>query len=624
VCGIAGVAWSSRSDLRGDVMRMTAALVHRGPDDSGVAVFPEDGVALGMRRLSIVDLEGGHQPMFNEDGTICVVFNGEIYNFPDLRARLVASGHEFRTDHSDTEVLVHGYEQWGREMFARLNGMFAVAIWDRREKELVLARDPFGEKPLYITRLADGYAFASELKALLTLPDLDRVVDPVGVEQFLVLKFTVAPRSLLRGVSKLPAAHVGVIGSRGFKTFAYWEPTGRSAVTSERRALEELDRLLDESVQMRMAADVPVGVFLSGGVDSSTIAYYMRRHSERVESFSIGFEESAFDERHHAERVARQLGTQHHADVLSERQLLDIIARVPEILDEPMGDSSILPTYLLSRFARQHVKVSLGGDGSDELFLGYRAYQPLKVAWTLDKLPRLMTATAAAAARRFPTDARSRGLAFARRLDWSPVDRVIGHLRGHREWVTTLLAEALHERLNGAVTDEPRRAATRGLDVDRVTAANLSTIAYARLYLQEDILVKVDRASMATSLEVRSPFLDPRIGLFALMVPERLRMRGLTRKYLLRKLMRGRLPNEILDRPKMGFAVPLGLWLRGTLAPLVRDYTAPGRLRDGGLFNPSSVQRIVTDHLAGRGDYASEVWGVLQLEMWRERWSIRV
>jgi len=388
--------------LEATLLDMTNALMHRGPDDAGYALLAEDGVALGMRRLSILDIEGGRQPMWDENGTRGIVFNGEIYNASELRAGLLRAGHVFLTDHSDTEVIVHGYEQWGCEFFHRLNGMFAFAIWDKSRRRLVVARDRAGEKPLYIARTARGYAVASELKALLRHPEVSRELDHTALDQYLSFDYILGPRSILKNVKKLPAGHFALISSDGYAAEPYWSLAFSPSAESEDEVLERFDGLMDESVKRRMVADVPVGLFLSGGLDSTTVGYYMSRHTNNLHSFSIGFEEREFDESHYSAMAARHLGTDHHLEIFSQDRLLELVPRVPEILDEPMADQSIFPTYLLSRFARQSVKVALGGDGSDELLMGYRTYWALRLAARADSLPSSVRSLMAAAAERAP------------------------------------------------------------------------------------------------------------------------------------------------------------------------------------------------------------------------------
>jgi asparagine synthase (glutamine-hydrolysing) len=620
MCGVTGIVTRSPVDLRDRIDAMTDTLWHRGPDDRGVAVFQEQGVALGMRRLSIVDLQGGHQPMWSDDGRYCLVFNGEVYNAPGLRDELVRSGQRFRSDHSDTEVVLHGFARWGHRLWPRLNGMFAVLIWDRDRRVLVAARDRLGKKPLFIAGCRGGYAVGSELKAVLAAPGVARQVDLAALEQYLTFDYVIGPRTMLAGTSKLPGGHYAELTADACETVQYWHPQASCRFAPD-GAADQLDRLLDDAVRRRLMSDVPLGLFLSGGLDSSAIGYYMRRHSQEVHSFSIGFEEEAFDESHYSSLAARALGTRHHLEIFSQDRLQDLIPRIADVLDEPMGDQSILPTYLLSSFTRAHVKVALGGDGSDELLMGYNTYRPLKVAWSIDRVPGLSNAMATLA-RRWPESVLGRpprSVRFARQLDRSPWERllvVLGHFGGDARWV---LSRDARDQLAPSVFDEPA-SQIHAVSNGSARGADETVLAYLRAYLQEDILVKVDRASMATSLEVRSPFLDPDVVDFSLGLPVRMRLRGGTGKYLLRRLMRGRLPEELLKRKKVGFGVPLNQWLRESQRALLLDYLSPSRLHAQGIFDPSEVNAVVEDHLTARSDRGHQLWLMLLFQLWHERW----
>ena len=623
MCGIAGILETPQGHdgLQQRVDAMVATIVHRGPDESGTAVLAEQGVALGMRRLSILDIEGGHQPMWDETRRHCLVFNGEIYNFASLRAQLVDRGHVFVTDHSDTEVLVHGFEEWREGLFERLNGMFALAIWDRERGELYLSRDRMGKKPLYVGRTPGGWIFGSELKALLVDPGLPRDIDPVAVEQYLAFDYVLGPRTMLRSVQKLQPAHWARLTADGLDARPFWEPRFEHAPYDRAGAVAELDGLLDEATRCRMVADVPVGLFLSGGLDSTTVGYYMRRHADDVRSFSIGFETPEFDESSYAQLAADSLGTEHHLETFSQDRVRDLIPKIAEILDEPMGDQSILPTFLLSQVTRRDVTVALGGDGSDELFMGYKSYRPLKAAWQLDRLPMALRRATARAARMTPEGLGSRpirSVRFARSVDERPLHRLLAHLGSFKGDARTVLSPEARGELPASVYDGASQELLRGLN--GLSSADETVAGYIRGYLAEDILVKVDRASMATSLEVRAPFLDPAVIDFALRLPTRLKLNGFTGKDVLRRLMRGRIPDDIIDRPKQGFGVPLNDWLRESLAGLVREQLAPDRLAAGGLFDPAAVSALVDDHVSGAFDHGHRVWLLLQFQLWRERW----
>lgn len=624
MCGIVALIAPGRATLAEDIVRMRETLLHRGPDGEGTAVLVQDGAAIAMRRLAIIDIEGGRQPMWDESGRFGLVFNGEIYDHGAQRAELEQLGHRFVTDHSDTEVIVHGFEAWGGEVFTRLNGMFAVAIWDRELRTLTVARDRAGEKPLYIARLADGYAVASELKAIMALPDVRRRVDPMALEQLLALGYVVGPRTMLDGVWKLPAGHVGTIGPAGYAHSPYWTPRFDPRPLPEPEAVARFDHLLAGAVRRRMVADVPVGLFLSGGLDSSAIAEYMRREVADVRAFTIGFEDSAFDETAEASRVARHLGLRHEIEILSRQRLLDLVPRIPGILDEPMADPSILPTHLVSEVTRRHVTVALGGDGSDELLMGYRTYQALRVAARLDAAPRAIRAGLSTIGGLLPdrgTGWLGKGRRFAEDLVSAPEDRLLARLGPFRGRGREVLAAHVVARLPDDPLREPREvieSSTHGA----IGWANRTIAAYLRGYLQEDILVKVDRASMASSLEVRAPFLDPTVIDFAIGLQPELKLRGMTRKYLLRQAMRGRLPDATIDRPKMGFGVPLDAWFRGPLAGWAADLLEPGAVRAAGWFDPEAVATLLGAHARGRTDHGVRLWTLAQAEAWRRAWHV--
>lgn len=621
MCGIAGLVSFGAPPAVDVVEGMSKRIEHRGPDDAGLASIDATCV-LASRRLSILDIEGGHQPMWDERERHCVVFNGEIYNHAELRTRLVDLGHVFATDHSDTEMLVHGFEEWGADLFEKLDGQFAVAFWDRDRRELTLARDRTGEKPLYIGRVPEGYAFGSEIKALLAHPDLQRDVDPVAIEQYLAFDYAVAPRTPLRDIVKLRAGHFAVVSRDGLSDRPYWRLAFSPRPTTTEDAARQLDELLDKSVATRMVADVPVGLFLSGGLDSTSIGYYMVRHSSHVRAFTIGFEERDYDETDQAVAAARHLGLDHDLEVLSEARVRDLLPSVTQILDEPMADPSVIPTYLLSTFARRHVKVALGGDGSDELLMGYRTYQALKVASWLDVLPGAVRSIYARAARRLPDRTNGvygKGRRFVAGLDVRPETRLLARLGAFGLGARRYLAEPLRRQLPSAVETEPIAEIDASFSGAR-DWGDRTVGAYIRSYLQEDILTKVDRASMAASLEVRAPFLQPDLIDFLATVPSGVKLPGMTRKSLLRRVMRGRIPDSIIDRPKQGFGAPLDAWFRGGLSQLARDSLDPERVLAAGLLDPDAAARLLADHLNGAADNGRRLWSLVQLQLWHDRW----
>jgi asparagine synthase (glutamine-hydrolysing) len=504
-----------------------------------------------------------------------------------------------------------------------LDGMFALAIWDGDREELVIARDRMGEKPLYVAKVDGGYAVASEIKALLLHPGLDRTVDADAVEQYLAFDYTVGPRTILSKVRKLRAGHVGTVSRSGFSSTPYWRLRFDRQTIAREEALARLDFLLDESVRMRMVADVPVGLFLSGGLDSSTVGYYMRRHSPTVRAFTIGFEERGFDETAYARKVARHLELQHDVEVLSESRVLELLPRITDLLDEPMADPSVLPTHLLSVFTRRSAKVALGGDGSDELLMGYRTYQALKLAGLLDAIPAPIRTVVAAGARRMPkreAGLYAKGRRFVSGLDIPAESRLLFRLGAFGGAARGFVGPGLRGALGPAVAAEPVREIEASVAGAR-DWADRTVAAYVRTYLQEDILVKVDRASMAASLEVRAPFLAPALIDFLGELSGSLKFPGFRRKDLLRRVMRGRIPDEIIDRPKQGFGAPLDAWFRGPLLGLAGEVLEPGRLQASGLLDPARMGALLAAHAARRADHGTRLWSALQLQLWHERWA---
>jgi len=603
---------------------MTSVIAHRGPDDAGF--YLAENVGLGFRRLSIIDISGGNQPMFNEKKTIAVIFNGEIYNYRELKTGLIRAGHTFSTQ-SDTEVIVHGYEEYGREVFAKLNGMFAIAIWDREQKTLTLARDRMGKKPLYWGIWQGTLVFGSEPKALLQHPAVVREIDWQSFAQYLVHEFVPTPRSIYAGMHKLPEASYLTYQSGGEPAIAgYWELPLREIPTTLNEALPRLDALLQDAVQRRLISDVPLGVFLSGGIDSSTVAYYAQKASTQpIKTFSIGFSEASFDESTHARRVARHLGTEHYEQVLRPSQALELVPKIFDLCDEPLADASLIPTHLLSKFARERVTVALGGDGGDELFFGYPTFQAEIAARALRGVPRAVFRHLDAwmsrlrpraydyMTRRYQLQRFLRGLPYPagnRHLVWRgsfPPDRL-----------RNLLMPGVLERCRGDVLADP----VAQLDEREIISPWQQTAYwYLKRYLEDDVLVKVDRASMFASLEVRAPLLDYRLVEFAFSLPRRLRLHGWQTKYLLKRLMADRLPSGITSRSKQGFAVPIGAWMRNELKPLAQDLLSADALKSQGIFEPAPVERLLTEHLNGRADHRKELWTLMCFQLWWRKWG---
>ncbi|HET8556972.1 MAG TPA: asparagine synthase (glutamine-hydrolyzing) [Gaiellaceae bacterium] len=610
MCGICGIATTHGVADVETLRSMSAQLAHRGPDNAGEHV--DGGVALAARRLSILDLEHGDQPIANEDGTCVVVQNGEIYNYPELRRELERTGHQLRT-RCDTEALVHLYEEHGVGFAARLRGMFAVAIWDSRRRRLVLARDRYGIKPLYYRHAGDELRFASELRAL---PRGE--IDLDALEAFLAFNSIPAPYSIFRDVRKLPAGQVLVWedGAVTLERYARPGPAAESELRTgdEAELVEELRARLRDSVKAHLLSDVSVGVLLSGGVDSAVLAALAAQETpEPVHTFTIGFAERSFDERDDARLVAERYSTEHHELLVRPDPEL-LLRALAEAFDEPFADSSALPTYLVSQLAADHVKVALSGEGGDELFGGYYTYAADLFADRVAPLARLVrpfVEALPASTRKASLDYKAKR--FVRAAHLPPLER-------HHGWKEIFSAEARAE-LTG------RRLAFDPVDVYRARYAETARAPQlARLqdvdfgvYLVDDLLVKTDRASMAHSLEARVPFLDPVVTNLAFALPTRLKVRGLAKKVLLRKAAEPLLPSEVVHGRKRGFSIPAAAWLREELEPFARETLSPETLRRQGFFQPEPVTRLIDEHVAGREDWSRQLWGLLAFTLWYER-----
>jgi asparagine synthase (glutamine-hydrolysing) len=616
MCGIAGaVSWTADRRILDEpaVAAMADAMRSRGPDGEGL--YRDDRALLAHRRLSIIDLEGGAQPMSTLDGGLTVVFNGEIYNFALLHARLAALGHRFAT-RSDTEVILHAYRQWGRACVEQLDGMFAFALWDKPRGELVLARDRFGKKPLYYHHRPGELVFASTLTALLAHPRVPRALDDRGLAEYLGLEYVVAPNTILRDVHKLPAAHAVVASARGLETVRYWRlRVGGARPASQAAAIEELSQRLEAAVRRRLVADVPLGVFLSGGIDSSLVTAFAARERSGIQTFSVRFTDPSFDESKHAREVAAHLGTTHVEGELSIAEAAKIVETLGDILDEPVGDGSIVPTAMLSRFVRRHVTVALGGDGGDELFAGYPTYLAHKLAGAIGPLRKLAGAGRYLAELlpvshdNFSFDFKLKKLLLG--LD-APLDE------RNYVWLGAMPKALVDELLGG---DHDIYAAARaryregqGSHLERVLYQDIG------LYMCHSVLAKVDRASMASSLEVRAPLLDTAFAEYAASLPLAWKLHGRVGKYLLKQLAHRYLPKAIVDRPKKGFGMPIGRWLREDLRSLSHDVLLGGSsLAASGRLRRPVVERMLREHGDGVADHRQRLWTLLVLELWRAR-----
>jgi asparagine synthase (glutamine-hydrolysing) len=637
MCGIAGAVWTANSSGidAADLQRMTRVIAHRGPDDDGFYVDCTQRVALGFRRLSIIDLAGGHQPLGNEDGSVQIVFNGEIYNYRELRPLLEGRGHRFATQ-SDTECIVHAWEEYGPECLRHFRGMFAFALWDSNQQTLFLARDRLGQKPLFYRHESDRLLFGSELKAILEAPDTPRVLDPVSLDLFLTYQYVPHPRCILKGYSKLPPGHFALWKNGKLDIKRYWEPPFRSDFDVDRLAdpslrgspnwtpdewRRRLRETLTEAVRLRMRSDVPVGTFLSGGIDSTIITGLMQQQSPRpVHTFSIGFPIQQFDERHYAREAAQHLKTEHH-EYIVEPSALEMLDKLVWHYDEPFGDSSAIPTMYLSRVTREHVTVALSGDGGDELFAGYDRYLAVQLAGRMDVLPGFIKrALGWNIWQKIPTSTRQRSFGrrakrFAAALAQSPETRYL-------RWIGIFDADLRRELLTSEVQREIAGSNSNEFLLECYTACpdrdfiTRTTCTDVLSYLPCDILTKVDIASMAYSLEARSPFLDHHVAELAARMPIELKLRGNKGKQILIETFRDLLPESIQYRSKMGFGVPIDHWFRGELQSLLRDSLLSADTRNRGVFERPCVERLIDEHTSGRWDHSYRLWNLLCFEHW--------
>ncbi|MEV7968949.1 asparagine synthase (glutamine-hydrolyzing) [Sphaerisporangium sp. NPDC088356] len=616
MCGIAGMASTSRPDPD-LVRRMCDVIVHRGPDGSGF--HDDEHASLGMRRLAIIDVATGDQPVYSEDGDVVAVFNGEIYNFAELRKELAQRGHRVRGA-GDSECLVHLYEEYGADMVHRLRGMFTFAVWDRARQRLIVARDRIGKKPLYWRSDRASIWFGSELKSLAQDPAMRREVDPVALDHYLTYQYVPAPWSIYQGVHKLPPAHV-LIWEQGRVTVRrYWRlDRTPEPVVDEREAEERLRELLLEATRVRMVSERPIGAFLSGGIDSSAIVAAMAMQSrEKVKTFCVGFEDSRYDERHKARMVADRYSTDHHELVVTS-DLLDVLPRLAWHFDEPFADSSAIPSFYVARMSRRHVTVVLNGDGGDECFGGYRRYAVMNQSRRIPRMPRALAAATGRAgslvversefgsfARRF-----GRTLQFAATPPSRRYPRLMSCFTPEQKW--EIYSDALRERLAGVdsygLLEDVFDASSADSDLGRVLDVDTVT------YLPNDLLVKVDITTMANSLEARSPFLDHHLMEWAARLPAAHQVRGDQTKVLLKRAVAPWLPEKLMRYPKQGFGVPLAAWLRGELRELAHDVLTDDTARARGLFRQATVRDLLRRHLDG-GDHSARLWTLLQFELW--------
>ncbi len=655
LCGIAGiVSLNPRYNIENrDLQRMCEVIRHRGPDDEGF--YLEYPIGLGMRRLSIIDLEGGHQPMSDEDQSLWVVFNGEIYNFQEIRRELEKKGYRFRT-RSDTEVILYSYKAYGEECVKHFRGMFGFALWDKRKKKLILARDPLGIKPLHYYLDAEKLIFGSEIKSILTCKGVSRELNFKALDRYLTFEYIFAPETIFQKIYKLPPAHILVWSDKGLKIKPYWDieweskdpeiiqgqglegvspsyPLTSAPSKKEEEYAQQLYAVLKESVKLELISDVPLGAFLSGGIDSSSVVALMSQMSDRpVKTFSIGFEDQSYNELDYARKVARHFGTDHHEFILKP-DIEDLAMTLMDYLDEPLGDFSIFPTYLVSKMAREQVTVALSGDGGDELFAGYDTYLANRIGEYYEKFPGfLRNHLIARWLHLIPPSQKKKGIInlVKRFVEGAELPRSLMHVR----WMTFLKPEEksrlytdfFKKELAGEATDkylqhyfdqtQLRNPQTPGfLDpLARQQYVDLKT------YLPDDILTKVDRMSMATSLEARVPLLDHKVVEFAFKIPSELKLRGFTTKYILKKTMAKFLPKEVIYKKKQGFSIPIKNWLRAELKPLLLDLLSETRIQKRGYFNWKYIDRWIQEHLHGRENHSHRLWALMVFEMWHQRY----
>ncbi|HEX9666339.1 MAG TPA: asparagine synthase (glutamine-hydrolyzing) [Thermodesulfobacteriota bacterium] len=632
MCGICGKVYfdHSRPVEREVISSMNDVLRHRGPDDEGIYI--NGNVGLGMRRLSIIDIEGGKQPIKNEDGTVRVVYNGEIYNFPELKDTLMKRGHKFYT-RSDTEVIVHLYEDLGEDFVKELNGMFGIALWDDSKKKLILARDSIGIKPLFYAVLSDRLIFGSEIKSILK-DRVPRNVDLEALHDYLSLNYVPAPYTMFKGIRKLEPGNMLIFQNGRVSNKKYWDvqyftsdsQPSSSGLNNEETYTERLLEILKDSVKRHLISDVPLGVFLSGGMDSSTIVALMSQmNTRKIKTFTIGFEEKSYNEVDDARLISRRFDTEHY-ELIVRPNIVDLLPKLIRSFDEPYADSSAIPTYYVSKLAREHVKVCLGGDGGDEIFAGYVTYPAYKVANLYKKLPGILTE------KFIPYLVNSIPVSDGKvSFDYKAKRFVEGALlppaQGHFWWKVIfteemkqrLYSEELKSTLNGF--RDSFQIFNRHFD-ECTDSDTLQKLLYVdlKVYLPDDILVKVDRMSMAHSLEARVPFLDREVVEFMAGVPSRLKMKRLSTKYVLKKALNKLLPQEILKKKKGGFNVPIPRWIKNDLKDRVIDALSPSKIRSTGFFNETNVSQILNMHIDGKKDYSRNIWGLFMFMLWHDEY----
>ena len=610
MCGISGAYGIEDKKL---IRSMNSKISHRGPDQEGY--FFDKDIMLGHRRLSIIDLsERGRQPMHNEDETVWVVFNGEIYNFLDIKDELEKKGHRFYSE-TDTEVIVHAYEEYGTECLKHFNGMFAFALWDANKKQLFLARDRLGVKPLHYYKDDKKFLFASEIKAILEDPTVPRKVNTDALSQFIAFEYVPAPLTMFQGIYKLPAGHYALLQNNQLIIKQYWNAPPGEFKKDEQTMIEETRKLLADSIQKRMISDVPLGAFLSGGIDSSTVVAMMSKHSDQpIKTFSIGFTEQSYNESSDARLVAETFRTDHHEKIVAPESIIPIFDKLIPQIDEPFGDLSIFPTYLVSKFARTKVTVSLSGDGGDELFGGYDWYVAQSLAKAYKYFPGKIFLHPLI--HKLPQTEKSKGIVnkAKRFVEGYEKEEKYSHLR----WMSNITVNDIKTLLSYSIFKDPFSPLEKyGRETNSL---NDNMYLDVKTYLPDDILTKVDRASMLVSLEAREPLLDYRLVEYALRIPAQYKIHGTTRKYILKKAMQGTLPQQILKKEKQGFTLPMKHWMRNELKDWVVTTLSEENLKETGFFNQEYVDRIVHQHFTKRKDNQRHIWSMLSFVLWHKKY----
>jgi len=632
MCGIVGLVNNKNRQIDQIVLKkMTNALSHRGPDDLGLYISQKNGnaVGLGHRRLSIIDISrSGHQPMTNENQTIYIVFNGEIYNYKELKKELVDKGHKFNSN-TDTEVIIHGYEEYGDQICNKLNGMFAFGIWDENKQLLLLARDRYGQKPLYYYQSNEDFFFASELKSLNKNPDFKNELDYKSLSLYLLYEYVPAPYSIYKGVKKLLPGNFLIWHNGQVKIKKYWDIqfNNKDIAYNVSEIEKKILDLLKKSIEIRLMSDVPLGVFLSGGIDSSAIVALMSEiiSGKNIKTFSIGFNEKSFDESSYSRKVAKKFGTDHHEKILTPKIMLDILPEIFSFLDEPFADASIIPTYLLAKFTRNYVTVALGGDGGDELFAGYDPFIAHVFASYYEKIPKYFHNKIVNLSRILPVSTKNMSFDFKLKQFLKGIP-YIPEIR-NQVWLGSfskndqddILSPEIKQKLADFNTYENILSTINNINfrdkIDKII------FLYSKFYLAEDILTKVDRASMAVSLEVRSPFLDVNFAEFVNTIPSKLKLKGICTKYILKKSLQSKINRDLLYRNKKGFGVPLAKWMKNELKPIILDIFSSSKIKNQGIFNAKAIETLLEKHFKGKQDCRKQIWTLLMFQMWKNKFG---